>query len=642
MKKTSQIAKNTYLNRELLKKAKKDKAKFVFDRFEEQQPLCPFGITPNGDVCCKNCYNGPCRIIPKKQERGICGATADVIVARNLLRHAAAGVACHGDHAREAVLLLLKIVHGKAPGYKIKNEIKLRMIARKLGKKSTGSILDVAKNVVLEALEDYRRQEGLFHKKEEDFLNWTRINTLPERIALWKKLGILPVNIDMETSHAEHQTTMGNDADPEHLLLSVLRQGIADGAAMRIATDMQDIIFRIPKIIRSEANLGVLKKDYVNIAVHGHSPLLSDKVVEWARRLDKKAKAVGAKGINVVGVCCTGNEVLMRHGIPLAASEIRSEMVIATGVLDAMVVDMQCIYPAVQEVAQCYHTKIITTIDYVRIPGAVHIPFKVEDADKTAEKIIMTAVNNFRNRPSHIFIPKEKFIMYGGFSAEAITALLKKINEEEPLEPLVQNLKKGNIKGIVAIVGCRNPKLRGYPFHEELMKIMVKNDILVVATGCAAHAAASSGLLSPDATGKYAGKKLASVIKAISKANNMKEILPPVWHLGSCVDNSRIEQLLNLVAKKLKKQLYQLPIAASAPEYVTEKAVAIASWLLALGITTHINPVPPITGSQFVTKMLTKDLENITGSRVLIGETPEAAAREIIKHINRKRKELNW
>lgn len=636
------LSKNTYVNKRLLNKAKQDKAKLIFDRFEEQQPLCIFGMAPAGDVCCKNCYSGPCRIIPKKQERGVCGATADVIVARNLLRHAASGVACHGDHAREAVLLLLKIIQGKAPGYKIKNEIKLRMIAKKLGKKSSGPIMSVAKSVVLEAFEDYRRQEGLFHKKEGNFLNWTKAYALPERIALWKKLDILPVNIDMETSHAEHQTTMGNDADPHHLLLSTLRQGIADGAAMRIATDMQDIIFKIPKIVRSEANLGVLKKDYVNIAVHGHSPLLSDKVVEWAKKLDKKAKAVGAKGINIIGVCCTGNEILMRHGIPLAASEIRAEMVIATGALEAMVVDMQCIYPSVQEVAQCYHTKIITSIDYVRIPGATHIPFKIEDADKTAQKIIIIGINNFRNRQSRIFIPSEKFTMYGGFSAEAITNLLKKISPNDPLKPLMQNLKNGNIRGIVAIVGCRNPKLRGLPFHEELMKLLLKNNILIVVTGCAAHAAASSGLLAPDATEKYAGKKLASVIKAISKANNMKETLPPVWHMGSCVDNSRVEQLLTMIAKKLKKTYNNLPIAASAPEYVTEKSIAIAVWLLALGITTHINPVPPVTGSRFVTKMLTKDLEKITGGRVIIGETPQTAAKEIIKHINKKRKELRW
>ncbi|MBW2993160.1 anaerobic carbon-monoxide dehydrogenase catalytic subunit [Candidatus Woesearchaeota archaeon] len=636
------LAKHTYLNRKLLKKAKQDNAKLVFDRFEEQQPLCPFGITPLGDVCCKNCYNGPCRIIPKKQERGICGATADVIVARNLLRHAAAGVACHGDHAREAALLLLKIVQGKAPDYKIKNEIKLRMIARKLGKKSAGPIMEVAKEVVLEALEDYRRQEGLFHKKEGEFLNWTRISALPERIKLWKKLDILPINIDMETSHAEHQTTMGNDADPHHIMLSVLRQGIADGAAMRIATDMQDILFKIPKIIRSEANLGVLKKNYVNIAVHGHSPLLSDKVVEWARKLDKRAKEVGAEGVNIIGVCCTGNEVLMRHGIPLAASEIRSEMVIATGALEAMVVDMQCIYPSVQEVAHCYHTKIITSIDYVRIPGAVHIPFKIENADKTAQKIVMTGINNFKNRSSRIFIPPEKFTMYGGFSAEAVINLFKKVDSADPIKPLMQNLKDGNIKGIVAVVGCRNPKLRGYPFHEELMKILIKDNILVIVTGCAAHAAASAGLMAPGASEKYAGKKLASVINAVSKANNMKEMLPPVWHMGSCVDNSRIEQLLTPIAKKLKKQFHNLPIAASAPEYVTEKSVAIACWALASGITTHINPIPPITGSRFVTNLLTRDIEKITGSRVLIGETPQAAAREIIKHINKKRKELKW
>jgi carbon-monoxide dehydrogenase catalytic subunit len=627
----------SWVDGKLIEKAKKDKVTLVFDRYRAQQPQCPFG---SGGACCTICHNGPCRIIPGKADKGVCGADADVIVARNWVRHTAAGTNAHSDHAKEAAGVLLKVAEGKTKAYTIKDEKKLRAFAKKLKVRSTGPVKQVAKAVALKAMEDFRRQED-FDIKEGESMNWVKLHASKERIETWRKLGILPMNPDHETSRALHQTHMGCDADPVHLLLTALKLGIADGyGGLHMATDMQDILFGTPMLTQSMADLGVLKDDYVNIAVHGHVPLLSDKVVEWARKLDKQAKGYGAKGINVIGVCCTGNEVLMRHGIPLAAHEMQQEMVIATGACEAMVVDTQCIYPSVQDVASCYHTKLITTLDFVRIPGATHIPFHAESADKAAKEIVMTGVRNFRNRPTSVYIPKKKVEVWAGCTPEMIIAALSKVDKKDPLKPLIDNIANGNIRGVAALVGCRNPKLRGKKFGERMMKILLRNNVLVVTTGCMAHAAAQDGLMNPHAVKKHAGKKLAAVLTAIGKANGLPGPIPPVLHMGSCVDNGRIETVLNAVSAKLGVPIHRLPVVASAPEYVTEKAVAIGTWALALGVTTHVNPVPPVTGSELVTRVFTKDLEGITGGKVLIGTTPEDAAKAMIKHIDDRRKGL--
>jgi len=629
---------DSWVDEGIIKKAKKDKVKLVFDRYRAQQPQCPFG---SGGVCCSICHNGPCRITPGKADKGICGADADLIVARNWARHTAAGANTHSDHAKEAVGVLLKVAEGKTKAYKVTDEKKLRDFAKRLKVKSTGPVKQVAKAVALKAMEDFRRQEEFRTKEEGEYLNWIKLHASKERISTWKKLGVLPINPDHETSRLLHQTHMGCDADPVHLLLTAIRLGITDGyGGLHMATDMQDILFGTPMLTQSMSDLGVMKEDYVNIAVHGHVPLLSEKVVEWGKKLDKEAKKAGAKGINIIGVCCTGNEVLMRHGIPLAAHEMQQEMVIATGALEAMVVDTQCIYPSVQDVASCYHTKLITTLDFVRIPGAKHVPFHAENADKAAKEIIMTGVKNFRNRPKHFYIPKKKAEVWAGFSPEMIIAALSKVNKKDPLKPLVDNIVNGNIRGVAALVGCRNPKLKGMKFGETMMKILLRNNVLVVTTGCMSHAAAHEGLMNPSAVKKYAGKELAAVLTAIGKANGLPGPIPPVLHMGSCVDNGRIETVLNAVSAKAGAPIHKLPVAASAPEYVTEKAVAIGTWALSIGVTTHLNPVPPVTGSKLVTKVFTKDLEGITGSKVLIGTTPEEAANAMIKHIDSRRKGL--
>jgi len=589
-------------------------------------------------VCCRNCFAGPCRIIPGKQEKGICGASADTIVARNLLRAVVAGAACHSDHAREIVLALLKIGQGKT-SYNIKDERKLRTLAELLSKKYRGDIRKVAKEVALEALEDFRRQEGVFHESEGKYLNWLRITATKERQKLWKSLDVLPINADYEINHAIHKSTMGSEADPIAILLDCLRLSLVDGyAGMHLSTDLQDVIFGTPHIARSEANLGVIKEDYVNIAVHGHVPLLSEKVIEYAKKLEPEARKVGAKGINVVGICCSGNEVLMRHGIPLAGHILQSELAIVTGALEALVADLQCIYPSLQDVASCYHTKLITTA-LAKIPGSHYIHFTVENADEAAEEMIRIAIDNFKNRNrSRVLIPEEKTTLYSGFSPEAIVEALKRINKKDPLRPLIENMLNGNVFGIVAVVGCRNPKLRGEKFTEKMIRKLLKNNILVLTTGCVSHSAAQEGLMIPEAV-EYAGGGLRRFLVKLGKANGLSAV-PPVLHLGSCVDNSRIEKIVNSLSNKLKVPISSLPIAASAPEYMTEKAVAIALWALSLGIGLHVNPTPPVTGSKLVTKFLTQDLEKTTGGKVLLADRPDSAANILIEHIKGKRKLL--
>ncbi len=626
------------LNKELLDKAAGENIELVTDRYEKQQPQCLWGL--NG-TCCKNCFQGPCRIIPGKSEKGICGAGADLIVARNFLRSVAAGTTGHTDHAKEIALALLEIAEGRTKDYGIADIAKLKMIAGKLGIKTNKPAKAIAKEVALEALEDFRRQQGLFLKPEGKYLNWLKLHATKERTALWKKLNILPVNADAETSHALNQTTMGCDADPADILIDTLRVALADGySGLAMATDLQDVVFGAPHITKSACNLGVLDESKVNIIVHGHVPLLSIKVVEFARKLENIAKKAGAKGINVVGMCCSGHEALERQGIPLAGHMLQQELAIVTGAADAIAVDMQCIFPALQDVAQCYHTKLITTMDFVKIPGAKHIPFTVHDANKAAKKIVMEAIGAYKKRDSaRVFIPKEKNELIAGFGIESLAGALAKINRKDPLKPLIDALKRGDIYGIAAIAGCRNLKVKEN-FHEELTKILLKNNVLVIGTGCWAHAAAQAGLMN-EGSAEYAGAKLRKVLKTIGNANGLST-LPACLHFGSCVDNSRIASLLEMLSERTKIPIYKLPVAGSAPEYATEKALAIGTFFLTLGVTLHVNPVPEVTGSKLVSRILTQDLEKITGAKVLLAETPEKAADALLQTIKQKRRTLKW
>ncbi len=611
--------------RDLYERAKKSGIETVWDRFQRQQPQCKMGIL---GVCCRNCAMGPCRVIPTSHgtRAGVCGATADTIVARNLLRMIAAGAAAHSDHARDILFVVRAVAEGKTHAYEVRDRAKLRWIAERLGVDTEGkSDTEILRDIV-------RVLEREFGKQDDEPLALVKALAPRKRMELWSKLGVVPRSIDREICEALHRTHVGVDADPFSLIAHGVRTALADGwSGSMMATLLSDVLFGTPRVIRSRANLGVLKEDYVNIVVHGHNPVLSMKIVEAAMSDDmqKLAQEHGARGINVVGMCCTGNEVLMRLGVPPAGNFLMQELAIATGAVEAMIVDYQCVMPSLVKVAECYHTKIVTTEKKMKIPGALHVEFEFERADEVAREIVRIAVENYSRRSKvRVSIPNITSELVAGFSVEAIVEILG-----GSLKPLLDLLREGTIKGVVAIVGCNNPKVKHCNSHVTLTRKLIKNDVLVVGTGCWAIAAAMSGLLRPEAA-REAGPGLRQVCEELK--------IPPCLHMGSCVDCSRILLLLRELAEMMNVDISDLPVAGSAPEWMSEKAVSIGTYFVASGVFVHLGVAPPVLGSQTVTSILTEEAEKLLGGRFYIEENPEIAAEVILQVIEEKRKRLGW
>ena len=607
---------------ELLARAEELGLQVAWDRYEAMLPQCGFGEL---GTCCRNCNMGPCRISPFEGEgpqRGICGATADIMVARGLLRMIAAGAAAHSDHARDVVHTLLLTAQGKGGGYQIKDEAKLKALAREYGievdERGKDEIaLDLAQAVYAE----FGKQEGP--------IQFTR--RAPEkRVALWQKFGIEPRGIDREIVEIMHRTHMGVDNDPVNLTLQGLRASIADGwGGSMIATELSDVLFGTPTPIRSQVNMGVLKHDEVNLIVHGHEPVLSEMIVEASQDSEMLALAgkYNAKGINVVGICCTGNEVLMRHGIPIAGNMLQQELAIITGAVEAIVVDVQCIMPALGDLSGCFHTKFISTSPKAKFPGATHIEFHEEHAYDIAKEIVRAAVENYRFRKAPMVrIPEEKMDCMVGFSVEAIVAALG-----GKLDPLLDAIKSGAIMGIGAVVGCNNVKVQHDYGHVNLVRELIRNDVLVVTTGCNAIATAKAGLMVPEAA-ELAGDGLKGVCKALG--------IPPVLHMGSCVDISRILVACTAIANALGVDISDLPAAAAAPEWMSEKAVSIGSYAVASGVFTVLGTVPQVLGGPAMTELLTRGANDVVGAAFAVETNPFKAARLMIAHIREKRAKL--
>lgn len=605
----------------MLKKAKQEGIETAWDRYEQQLPQCGFGLL---GICCRNCNMGPCRIEPfgDGPTEGICGATADTIAARNLLRMIAAGAAAHSDHGRDIVTTLYETASGETQGYEIKDEGKLRALAVEFGIPEEGrSKEDVARDLAREAMEEFGMVKGTLH-----FLN-----RAPEkRRQLWERVGISPRGIDREIVEVMHRTHMGVDNDYVNLTLHGVRTALSDGwGGSMFATEFSDVLFGTPEPVKGESNLGVLKEDDVNIVVHGHEPVLSDMIVQVAKEegMLAAAREKGASSINVCGMCCTGNEMLMRHGVPVAGNFLQQELAVVTGAVEAMVVDVQCIMPALTQVAKCYHTKLISTSPKARFPEMDHVPFSERTALDTARKIVMMAVDNFPNRKKDLVqIPDEKMEYMAGFSVEAIIKALG-----GSLDPLLGAIKSGQIKGIAAIVGCNNPKIPHDYGHLTLTRELIKNDVLVVQTGCAAIACAKAGLLLPEAA-EQAGPGLSAVCKAIG--------IPPVLHMGSCVDISRILVTAAAIANALGVDMSDLPAAGAAPEWMSEKAVSIGSYVVGSGIFTVLGTVPPVLGGKKFTELLTKGAQDVLGAAFAVETDPVKAAALILDHIAAKRKGL--
>ena len=591
---------------------------------------CPIGVE---ESCCKICSMGPCRLPRSKKgehkdKRGVCGASIDTIVARNFARKVAAGTASHSDHAREVVETFLKTARGETQGFAIKDEIKLFEVALDFGIEVEGKdVREIAIELGEKAFKEFGKQHGeLVNVKKAPL----------KRQEIWKRLGVTPRGIDREIVEIMHRTHMGVDQDYRHILLQTMRCALADGwGGSMISTDLQDIMFGTPVPVLGSINLGVLKEDHVNVIVHGHEPLLPEMLVVAIRDPEIKAltEKSGAVGINLAGMCCSANEVLMRHGIPCAGNFLQQELALVTGAVELMTVDVQCQMQGLQSVAECFHTKLISTSDRAKIEGAEHIEFHPENGLDTAKRILRMAVENYPNRRHNVYIPSYSQDMVAGFSHETINYLLGGIFRAS-YKPLNENIINGRIRGVAGVVGCNNIRMPHDVGHITMIKELIKNDVIVLTTGCAAMACGKAGLLTPEAAREFSGSGLAEVCEAVG--------IPPVLHMGSCVDNSRILIAATAMVKEggLGDDISDLPAAGAAPEWMSEKAIAIGQYFVGSGVFTVFGTTWPTLGSDKVTGHLFNDYKELYKGMWAFEPDPVKAAHLMIEHIDSKRKAL--
>jgi anaerobic carbon-monoxide dehydrogenase catalytic subunit len=626
---------------QMIKRAQQLGVDTVFDRAEQMKP-CNIGVQ---GICCKNCSMGPCRLpLPKggiegeDKRKGLCGASANTIAARNFIRMVAGGAAAHSDHGRSVAEVFMSAARKESDAYKIKDIPKLLAVAKALGVDTTvevdGETRDrdmdeIALEVGQVALNEWGKAEGelLYLKRAPQ--------PLYEK---WTKAGVKPRNIDREIVEIMHRTHMGVDQDYKNLIKQGSRCAIADGwGGSMLATDLQDILFGTPYPLQSEANLGVMKADHVNLIVHGHEPVLSEMIVAVAQKPEmvEYAKSKGAKGIQLSGICCTANEILQRHGVPPAGTFLQQELAIITGACDAMVVDIQCIFQNLANVAKCFHTKLITTHPIAKMEqdNVIHIEFDEHHALEDAERIVKMAIDNFANRGAEVMIPPHKATQIAGFGVESIQYHLGGTFRGS-YYTLNDNIINGRIRGVAGVVGCNNARTRHNEGHIAVVKELIKNDVLVLTTGCNGIACAMEGLLTPESAGVYCGPGLKEVCETVG--------IPPVLHLGSCVDNSRIllaaTEVVN--AGGLGKDISDLPAAGSAPEWMSEKAISIGHYFVSSGVYTVFGVTLPTSGAPVFHNYIAKELEKLYGGMWDIEPDPIKHAQLMIAHIDKKRKEL--
>jgi carbon-monoxide dehydrogenase catalytic subunit len=595
-------------------------------RAAKQTPHCKFG---EQGVCCRICAMGPCRITPKAP-RGICGCDVHGIVGRNYLKFTAGGAATHSDHGRE-ICHTLYCAKPEGP-YKVKDPEKLIRIAKEWGVETEGKdIYDLAHEMAYLGMNEYGKVFGT-----QNFLKRAPQHTQE----IWEREEIAPRAIDREVSCSLHMSHMGCSSLPEALIRQSLRAGLSDGWGGSMAgTEFSDVLFGTPKPIETEANLGVMVAENVNIVVHGHDPSLSEMICEYADdpEMIAYAKEMGAKGITVSGVCCTSNEVAMRRGIPMAGNFLQQENVVLTGACEAIVVDVQCIFPALGPLSKCFHTKFVTTSPIAQMPDAEYIRFNAETAGENAKAIVKMAIENFKNRkPELVHIPDMKQKATVGYSVEAIVKTLdgvanSQVDEMGTTKPLLECITSGVIRGAVAMVGCNNPKVRPDTAHIELMKKMIANDIIIIASGCSAQAAAKAGLMDKEAK-ELCGAGLKRVCELAD--------IPPVLHMGSCVDISRMMILAAELAKDSGLNISQLPVVGCAPEWMSEKAVSIGNYVVATGIDTFLGVDPYVSGSDQIAQLLTEGVRDWVEAAYTVEKDIDKLGDAMIARIEEKRTAL--
>jgi anaerobic carbon-monoxide dehydrogenase catalytic subunit len=601
----------------------------AFSRADEMVP-CNIG---GAGMCCKLCGMGPCRLT-KDGQTGICGATIDTIQARNLVRAIAAGSAAHSDHGRDMAFILKATANGEAEGYVIRDVAKLRTVAAKYDIPIEGRAPEEIANDLADLyISQFGQQKGKI----------APIIRAPEkRQKRWEELGVIPRGIDREVVEALHRTHIGDDQDAEHILHHAIRTGLADGwGGSMIATDVSDIIFGTPAPLLGQANLGVLKDDMVNVVVHGHEPTLSEMIVAASQdpEIIEYAKAAGANGVSLSGICCTANEILMCQGIPAAGNFLQQELAILTGSVEAMVVDVQCIMQALVSLAENFHTKIITTSPKVKITGATHIEFDEHRALTIAKDILRVAIDNFKNR-GETHIPQVKEDLVPGFSHEYINYMLGG-SYRASFRPLNDAIMSGRIRGVAAVVGCNNPRSEHDYVHTHVVKELLKHDVLIVQTGCGAIASAKLGLLLGEAGLNQVGPGLQEICETVG--------IPPVLHMGSCVDNTRILTVLTQMAAEggLGDDIDQIPAVGLAPEWMSEKALAIATYCVASGAYVIFGGSSPVSGmpdrvadSDIVLRYISQGWEQLYGGKLEFIADPDEMIQKTLEHIDKKRAAL--
>ncbi|MDA8335517.1 MAG: anaerobic carbon-monoxide dehydrogenase catalytic subunit, partial [Peptococcaceae bacterium] len=593
---------------EMLDVAKERGVTTYFDRFVAQQPQCQFGYK---GICCRFCMVGPCRIKGEEgpASKGACGIHDWTIAARSTGLMLLTGTSAHSEHGQHITETLHNYTCGKAPDYAIKDPAKLRRVCERVGIAIEGQDdIQLAKELTELAFEDFRRLDG------EGYSTWLSTTATKGRVEKFFDCNVMPTGIFNSISNLVNQAHLGMDDDPVNLIFSAIRVALSDYIGEHIATDLSDILFGTPQPILSQANMGVLDKEKVNIALYGHNPVLSEIICDAALALEGEAKAAGARGINLVGICCTGNEVLMRRGVPLVTSYASSELAIVTGAVDAMIVDVQCIMPSIRTVADCFHTKIVTTSSAAKIPGSVHIDYHTEHALTNAKEAIRVAIDAYKKRdPNKVHIPDVKYRAVAGFSLEALFEIFAAVNPENPVSVLTDAILSGEIKGVAHFAGCNNIKRFADDSHTTIAKEMLANDVFVIGTGCAMQGCAKAGLLDPENTKSLVGPGLARFLARLEEKANLSVPLPAIFHMGSCVDNTRVVDLITAMANQLGVDTPKVPIVASAPEAMTGKAVAIGTWFVALGVPTHVGAMPPLEGSDVIYSIATQIASDVYG-----------------------------
>jgi len=602
--------------------------------FTRADAMVPCNIGGAG-MCCKQCGMGPCRLV-KNGDVGVCGATLDTIQARNLTRSIAAGSAAHSDHGRDMAFLLKATANNEAEGYDIRDVAKLRVVSSYYDIEVEGRApKEIANDLADLYISQFGQQRGEVVPA---------IRAPKKRQEIWRAQNVWPRGVDREVVEALHRTHIGDDQDPEHILNHAIRTSLADGwAGSMIATDISDILFGTPAPILGQANLGVIKEDMVNIVVHGHEPSMSEMLVAASQSPDiiEYAKAAGANGIQLSGICCTANEILMRQGIPAAGNFLHQELSIMTGAVEAMVVDVQCIMQALVGLAQNFHTKIITTSPKVKITGATHIEFEEGKALTIAKEILKTSIDNFKNRDTEkTQIPQIKEDVIPGFSHEYINYMLGG-SYRASFRPLNDAIMTGRIRGVAAIVGCNNPRSSQDYLHNKVVKELLKQDVLVVQTGCGAIAAGKLGLLLGEAGLTEVGNGLREVCETVG--------IPPVLHMGSCVDNTRILTVLTQMVEEggLGDDIDQIPAVGLAPEWMSEKALAIAAYCVASGAYVIFGGASPVSGmpdrvndSDAVLNYISEGWEKLYGGKLEFIPDPQKMIEATLEHIDKKRAAL--